>query len=123
MSMDTIKVSRFELLLAGLLKHGTWLASAIIATGLALALMQGRSGDHGSIIGSSMHIITIGIACLILLPVVRVAFMLVIFLKERDYRFAAIAAIVLTIIFAGIALGMHMAKTQAPAHSTATLPS
>jgi hypothetical protein len=34
-----------------------------------------------------------------------VILMLTVFAKERDYKFAAIAAVVLLIIFAGIAVG------------------
>ena len=34
---------------------------------------------------------TIGIALLLLLPVLRVVLMLIVFLRKRDYRFSAIA--------------------------------
>ncbi|MEX6157994.1 DUF1634 domain-containing protein [Providencia manganoxydans] len=40
----------------------------------------------------------------ILLPIIRVAVMLVIFLSERDYVYVFIAALVLVIIGAGIAI-------------------
>jgi hypothetical protein len=33
--------------------------------------------------------------------------MLLVFIRERDYRFTAIAALVLAIILLGFALGMH----------------
>jgi uncharacterized membrane protein len=85
-----------EGVLANVLQYGTWLASAAIVAGLALALTGSRMGTHD---------ITIGIALFILLPVLRVAVMLVVFLRERDYRFSAIAATVLTIIGVGFALG------------------
>ena len=79
---STAKPARLEGLLAGVLHYGTWFASAVIAGGLALALTASRGG---------MRIVTVGIALLILLPVLRVAVMLMVFLRERDYRFSAIA--------------------------------
>lgn len=83
---------RLEWLLAGLLQYGSWLASIVIGLGLAF---------------SSMRIATIGIALFILLPTLRVLLMLLVFLRERDYRFTAIAALVLAIILLGFAVGMR----------------
>jgi uncharacterized membrane protein len=78
-----------ENLLARLLHYGTLAASGVIAAGLALSLASGRLG---------MGIATIGIALFIMLPVLRVAAMLIFFLRARDYRYGAIAALVLLII-------------------------
>jgi uncharacterized membrane protein len=84
-----------ERLIAGLLWYGTWIAAAVVGTGLAVAL----SGHDGLILAKA------GIALFILLPVARVALMLAIFVRERDYAYAAIAAVVLAIIVAGVAAG------------------
>jgi uncharacterized membrane protein len=54
-----------------------------------------------------MRIATVGIALFILLPTLRVLLMLLVFLRERDYRFTAIAALVLAIILLGFAVGMR----------------
>jgi uncharacterized membrane protein len=78
--------------LADLLHYGSWLASIAIGLGLAL---------------SSTRIATLGIALFILLPTLRVLLMLLVFLRERDYRFSAVAALVLAIILLGFALGLH----------------
>jgi uncharacterized membrane protein len=43
-----------------------------------------------------------GVAVFILLPVARVALMLTLFLRERDYAYTVIAALVLAIIAAGV---------------------
>jgi uncharacterized membrane protein len=96
-----------ERLLAQLLQYGTWLASAVIALGLALATVPGveGKGTPAAAAFSGMHIVTAGIALFILLPVLRVTVMLTVYLRERDYRLGAIAALVLLIIFAGFALG------------------
>ena len=89
------KILRLESLLAGLLYHGTWTASAVIGVGLLLA---------------NMHVVMAGVGMFILLPTLRVVLMLIIFARQRDYRFVVIAAIVLAIILAGVAIGAaHLA--------------
>jgi uncharacterized membrane protein len=80
---------QLEDLLGRLLHYGTLAASGIIASGLALSLAAGRLG---------MGVATAGIGLFILLPMLRVAVMLVFFLRARDYRYGAIAALVLLII-------------------------
>ena len=80
---------QLENLLAKLLHYGTLAASGIIALGLALSVTAGPLG---------MGVATAGIALFILLPALRVAAMLVFFLRARDYRYGAIAALVLLII-------------------------
>ena len=78
-----------ETLLGKLLHYGTLAASGIIAVGLAVNPWSGPMG---------MGIATAGIALFILLPALRVAAMLIFFLRARDYRYGAIAALVLLII-------------------------
>ena len=80
---------QLENLLAKLLHYGTLAASGIIALGLALSVAAGPLG---------MGVAAAGIALFILLPALRVAVMLVFFLRARDYRYGAIAALVLLII-------------------------
>jgi Protein of unknown function (DUF1634) len=105
---------RLELLLARLLDYGSWLASAVIGLGLALALIDWRSGAQAAGSLPSMRIVTAGIALFVLLPVLRVTLMLIVFVRERDYRFVAITALVLIIILAGFMLGIYM-KSPTPA--------
>jgi len=52
------------------------------------------------------RIVTAGIALLIVLPVLRVFLMLVVFVRERDFRFSAIAMLVLAIMVLGSVLGV-----------------
>jgi uncharacterized membrane protein len=89
-----------ESLLARVLNAGTWVASAIIAVGLALPLLWAEAAS-----GLGVRIVTGGIAMFILLPTLRVVLMFVYFVKARDYWFGAAAAVVLAIIVAGIAVG------------------
>ncbi len=101
MSDDLAGHPRLERMLAAVLCYGTWLASGVMALGLALALAGWSAQLHGLPILSSMNILAAGIALLILLPVFRVVLMAIVFLLERDYRYAAIAALVLIIIALG----------------------
>jgi uncharacterized membrane protein len=48
---------------------------------------------------------TAGIALFILLPIMRLILMLGAFVHQRDYRFGAIAALVLVIVVAGSMIG------------------
>jgi uncharacterized membrane protein len=107
---DLARHPKLEHLLAIVLHYGTWLASGVIALGLALALLRG-SPDAKTLV-SGMPVVTAGIALLIALPVLRVTLMLIVFVIERDYRFGAIAALVLMIICLGFALGLHMSASK-----------
>ena len=100
MSSNRTKPVRIESLLAGVLNVGTWLASIVIAAGLLLSLFYQRKPFP-----TGAQEVTAGIGLFILLPIVRVMLMLTIFVQERDYKFAAAAAVVLLIIFAGFAVG------------------
>jgi hypothetical protein len=88
--------------------RGTWLASSVIAVGLALP-MAGWPGASSATICT--RITTVGIALLIVLPMLRVVLMLMVFVCERDFRFSAIAMLVLAIIVLASVLG-------APKHIT-----
>lgn len=87
-----------ESLLARLLYYGTLAASGLIALGLALSAGSAPVG---------MAVATAGIALFILLPALRVATMLIFFLRARDYRYSAIAALVLLIIAFSLFVGMR----------------
>ena len=97
-----------ERLLAMVLQYGTWLASAAIGVGLAIALVASHSGLHTVGFLSSTRIISLGILLFILLPVFRVFLMLLVFVKERDYRFSVIAGLVLLILALGFVVGMRV---------------
>ena len=89
MKTDAALAPQLEHMLGKLLHYGTLLASAVIAAGLILAPAYGATG---------IRIATTGILLFIVLPVARVGAMLIFFLRARDYRFGAIAALVLLII-------------------------
>jgi hypothetical protein len=103
------RTGRLEELLSALLRNGSWLASAAIGLGFALALIDSRFGTRNLAILSNMRIATVGIALFILLPTLRVLLMLVVFIRERDFRLAVIAGLVLAIVLLGIVLGFRAA--------------
>ena len=98
---DSARHPELEGVLAHLLDKGTWLASAVIAVGLILPLF----GAPG------VSWVRVGIALFIALPVLRLVVMWVVFWRERDYRFSAIALFVLLIIGLGAwcATRLHVA--------------
>ncbi|KMM84436.1 Protein of unknown function [Pseudomonas taetrolens] len=98
-------LERSEEIIATLLWYGTWLASVIIAIGMALNALRPLEVSLSACF-SSYNIVKIGVALFILLPVARVVLMLAIFLRERDFAYAAISALVLVTIAAGIVIGL-----------------
>ncbi|WP_447921620.1 DUF1634 domain-containing protein [Achromobacter aegrifaciens] len=93
--------ARRDRIIAGLLWYGTWIASALIAAGMALDLIAPDAALRGH------ELVKVGVALFILLPVARVALMLAIFLRERDYAYTGISALVLLIIAAGVVSGLR----------------
>lgn len=105
MNGDLVGHPRLERMLAAVLRYGTWLASGVIALGLLLTSLRWPAEPAHL---SSTNVVVTGIALLILLPVFRVSLMLLTFLIERDYRFAAISALVLAIIGLGFLAGVKV---------------
>jgi len=93
-----------EKMLAGLLRYGTWIACAAIGVGMTLAILDPHLG---TLHVSGMRIATVGVILFILLPSTRVLLMLTVFLRDRDYPLAMIAALVLAIIVLGFVVGTY----------------
>ena len=85
--------------LAQLMAFGTWVSSGFIAAGMVLPVLGAGARSYAE------HLVSTGIALLIVLPPVRVATMGTWFLFHRDPDFALIAALVLAIIIASTLLG------------------
>ena len=103
MSQEAIKAPQLELLLAGLLRYGTWLASGVTGLGLAMSLV----GADGA------HVVAAGVALFIALPVLRVLVMLGAFILNQDYRLVIVAAVVLMTILAGLVVGLSSSNPLA----------
>jgi len=96
---------RHDGLIAALLWYGTLVASAVIGVGILLAAAAGLDPALG-ISATGYALVKIGVVIFILLPVLRVALMMVLFLQARDYVYTAIAALVLAIIGMGVLIGL-----------------
>lgn len=90
---------KIETVIARLLSVGTALACVVMTVGLVI-------GDSSTV--------NVGIACLIALPVLRVAVLVVAFAKLRDARFVAAGLTVLAIIGLGVAIGFRDARPAWP---------
>jgi len=105
MKSTTNRIARCEQSIAGLLWNGTWLASALVTAGIAL----GATHDSWSFVApglSGYNVMKTGVAFFIILPIARVALMLVMSLRERDYVYTLISVFVLAVIAAGIMVGL-----------------
>ena len=103
MSGEAAKAPQPELLLAGLLRYGTWLASGVTGLGLALSLV----GVEGA------RVVAAGVALFIALPVLRVLVMLGAFILNQDYRLVIVATVVLMTILAGLVIGLSFSNPLA----------
>jgi uncharacterized membrane protein len=103
MSTETVRAPQPELLLAGLLRYGTGLASGVTGLGLALSLV----GVAGA------PVVAAGVALFIALPVLRVLVMLAAFILNQDYRLAIVATVVLMTILAALVIGRSLSNPLA----------
>ncbi|MGO1767516.1 hypothetical protein CAP48_08415 [Advenella sp. S44] len=99
------KPNRHDGIIAGLLWYGTLIASAVIMTGIILGALA-QIGVTPALSLAGYALIRIGVVIFVLLPIIRVALMLVMFAHARDYLYTAIAALVLVIIGAGVIIGL-----------------
>lgn len=91
----------YERLVAALLWNGTWLASAVIAAGMAWEAIRPFETTPDAGVGGD-DLVKAGVALFILLPITRVALMLAVFVRRRDWTYSAITALVLAITGVGI---------------------
>jgi uncharacterized membrane protein len=91
------KVEAIEAVLARLLRLGSLVAAALLAAGIALMLL--------GMTGLAPKLITAGLLVLLGTPVLRVVAAGVVFVKQRDWYFAAFSLVVLCAMAAGIYFG------------------
>jgi uncharacterized membrane protein len=105
------------ILIAAMITIGAGLVFAATAPGYYVdryhAVEQGRLIGHeslavltsGAMRGDPHVVMTIGLFILTLVPLARVAFCFLLFLRERDYAYVAFTAYVLAGLLAGVLLG------------------
>lgn len=87
-----------ETQLERLLRIGTITFSVIIATGVLIDAVEALSAP--------VDLVTIGIVGFIVLPVLRLISMLAHYLSTKDIPMMRVVGIVLTLVIAGVALGI-----------------
>ena len=92
--------------LAALLWYGTWAASALIGIGMGVEAVQ-RTFSSVGFGALGYAIVKSGVALLIALPALRVLVLFGVFLRRRDFTYALISGLVLTILGAGVVIGMR----------------
>ena len=105
MSPLSSKPDRHDGIIAGLLWYGTLIASAVIMIGIILGAVA-QIDDTPGLAQTGYALIELGVVIFVLLPIIRVALMLVMFAHARDHIYTAIAALVLAIIGVGVLLGL-----------------
>jgi uncharacterized membrane protein YhaH (DUF805 family) len=109
MTVTTRRPFALERLLAALLEYGTWAASILLATGIVLNVCENQELLTISGTRAGVAFVSVGVAIFILLPILRLTLMLGMYLRQRDYRFSLVVALVLLIVgigcFAGVRLG------------------
>ncbi|MBB1627759.1 DUF1634 domain-containing protein [Achromobacter sp. UMC71] len=96
-------IEKNDRLIAGLLGYGTWVASTIIAAGMALMALD-QLGHGLAFPQGGFGLLKAGVALFILLPVARVALLACMFLRDRDFLFAGLSAFVLAVMGVGVLL-------------------
>jgi uncharacterized membrane protein len=99
-----------ERLLATLLQYGSWSACALIGAGVTVEALANAGLPDRITHTFSEEALKAGVALFILLPVLRVVVMFSVFARQRNYKYAAIAATVLSIVATGCVLGMRLAQ-------------
>ena len=116
--MKKSNIEDVEIIIGKSLKIGVILSAAIILTGFLMFLITGNSGYPGDTFPTSLllifqgvisfksyAIILTGLFILILTPVFRVGVSIIVFIKEKDYIFAKITALVFAILIVSFLIG------------------
>ncbi|MCI1944258.1 DUF1634 domain-containing protein [Clostridium luticellarii] len=115
---DDENTKEMEMIIGSFLRIGIAVSSIVIAAGIFLFLLSGKSGytgDYfpttlveiltGSIQFKSYAIILLGLLFLMSVPILRVAISIFVFLKEKDYLYVKITTLVLIILILSFFIG------------------
>lgn len=94
---------------------GLGVSVSLILSGLVIGVAQGRPLPH-HVVGLSGALraigrgrpagfVSLGLLALILTPMVRVTGSVIVFLRERDWRYTAVTAVVLSVMLASLWVG------------------
>jgi uncharacterized membrane protein len=116
--MSNNNAEQIESVISKSLKIGVILSAVITLVGFAMFLITGNSGYPDKFFPTDplqifagvaalkpYAIILTGLMILILTPVLRVGISIILFLKEKDYKFTVITAVVFVILIISFLLG------------------
>lgn len=116
--MENKELEEMEITISRFLKFGVLLSAIVIATGFLLFIITGSSGYSGEyfprtpleilkglLAFKSYAVILTGLMLLILTPIFRVGISILVFIKEKDYLYAKITALVFFILIISLILG------------------
>lgn len=116
--MEKSKIDEVEVVISRSLQVGVLLSAAVMLIGLALFLITGNSGYPGNTFPTNLllvfqglialkpyAIMLVGLFLLILTPVFRVGISILVFLKEKDFLYVKITALVFAILLVSFLLG------------------
>ena len=96
--MSEAREPAFDRVVALVLRIGAFAAFAVMVTGVLVRIFV----PHGV----PGRIETVGVVVMMATPVVRVFVAMILFLRERDWRYGAVSFGVLTILLLGAAFGI-----------------
>lgn len=107
-----------EIIISRVLQTGVLTSAVVTFAGLALLLVTGQSGYPGNSFPTDLTVIfqgilslkpyaimLLGLFILILTPVLRVGISIIVFIKEKDYLYVKITALVFVILIISFILG------------------
>jgi uncharacterized membrane protein len=116
--MEKSNIEEVEIIISKSLKIGVLASAAVIFIGFLMFLITGNSGYPGNTFPTNPLLIFQGVAALkpyaiiltglfilILTPVFRVGVSIIVFLKEKDYLYVKITAVVFAILIVSFLLG------------------
>ncbi|SFM08320.1 DUF1634 domain-containing protein [Pelosinus propionicus] len=111
-------INEVEIFVSKSLRFGVLLSGAVILLGLTLFLSSGEGGYPGSTYPTRLRdifagafemkpfgVILAGLVLLICTPIMRVGISALVFLKERDWLYVGISAVVFFILVSGFFFG------------------
>jgi uncharacterized membrane protein len=112
-----MSVRRLEVIVSGVLRLGVALSGLLISSGMALLLWSGDISCPYGILSlewvllgdpflQPSHVMFLGFLVLVSTPVIRVAVSVANYVLERDWLYAVITGFVLTVLIAGMFLGL-----------------
>lgn len=114
------EMAQVETIIGRILQVGVVFSAVVMATGLGLLLVTGKSGYPETVVPLSMAailkgtgklrpyaVMMLGLYGLILTPVLRVVVSIYAFYRERDWLYVTITTLVLVILVVALIIGVH----------------